>query len=380
MSDGTPWLAPALGSARRPAAPLAWRGAARTAPRPGAGACRAGREDGRRRYCAHGRHARAARRDPPGVQDQRRRRPGERRVGDRVQKGQRLASLKRTEVSAAVEQASASLEKARRDLDRATAAADRRGRDRGAGRGPDDRLARRARQSRAARFNERFAHIEAPADGVVLQRLIEPRRAGAGWPARARDRRDRHRLGGTGRARRPRRGARRRQATRRWSSSTPSRAAASRAASARIAAVADPQTGTFEAEIDVDPQGVRVRARTGGEGRAHARRRLAPPPRAPWSPSPRWSRRTALGHGLRARGTGGRRPSAADRGRIGDGRARRGAAWTRGRRARHHRRCRVAPRRRARAGRRRARAETARCASGPSASGAGSSRWSCSDC
>ena len=94
-------------------------------------------------------------------------------AGDRVQKGQRLASLKRTEVGAAVEQASASLEKARRDLDRAKELRV----DEVATEEQVEDLTTAWRVARAnldaARFNERFAHIDAPADGVVLQQLAE---------------------------------------------------------------------------------------------------------------------------------------------------------------------------------------------------------------
>ena len=91
--------------------------------------------------------------------------------GDRVRAGQTLAVLKRTEVEAAVAQASEGVDKARRDLERARQLR-------------ADEVATQeqvedlttaykvARSSlRAAEFNARFARIDAPADGVVLQRL-----------------------------------------------------------------------------------------------------------------------------------------------------------------------------------------------------------------
>ena len=68
--------------------------------------------------------------------------------GDVVKRGQPLAALKRAEVEAAVAQAAEAVEKARRDLERAPAAARRRGRDRGAGRGSWHGVQRRARQPR----------------------------------------------------------------------------------------------------------------------------------------------------------------------------------------------------------------------------------------
>jgi membrane fusion protein, multidrug efflux system len=177
-------------------------------------------------------------------------------AGDRVQKGQRLASLKRTEVSAAVEQASASLEKARRDLDRAKELRV----DEVATEEEVEDLTTAWRVARAnldaARFNERFAHIEAPADGVVLQRLAEENElvqggepvlvigaTGEGWVVRvALADRDAVRVE-TG------------AAARLTFDAFPGRPFEGRVS--RIDSAADPQTGTFEAEIDVAQEGMR---------------------------------------------------------------------------------------------------------------------------
>lgn len=177
--------------------------------------------------------------------------------GDRVTKGQRLASIKRAEVGAAVEQASAALEKAGRDLDRARQLRI----DEVATEEQVEDLTTAWRVARAnfetARFNERFAHIEAPADGVVLQRLIEPDElVQGGQPVLV--------IGATGTGWVVRVALADRDAVRVAEGNPavvefdafPGRSFAGRVST--IAAVADPQTGTFEAEIDVDPQGVRV--------------------------------------------------------------------------------------------------------------------------
>jgi RND family efflux transporter MFP subunit len=177
--------------------------------------------------------------------------------GDRVQKGQRLASIKRAEVGAAVEQASAALEKARRDLDRAKQLRI----DEVATEEQVEDLTTAWRVARAnldsAMFNQRFSHIEAPADGVVLQRLIEPDElVQGGQPVLV--------IGVTGTGWVVRVALADRDAVRVSAGNTatvefdafPGRRFEGRVST--IAAVADPQTGTFEAEIDIDPQGVRV--------------------------------------------------------------------------------------------------------------------------
>jgi RND family efflux transporter MFP subunit len=177
-------------------------------------------------------------------------------AGDRVEKGAQLASLKRAEVDAAVEQASASLEKARRDLDRAhqlrvdEVATDEQVED----------LTTAWRMARAnleaARFNARFAHIEAPADGVVLQRLAEQDElVQAGQPVLV--------FGATARGWVVKVALADRDAVRVDAGNTaviefdafPGRRFPGRVS--RIDSAADPITGTFEAEIDVEPNGER---------------------------------------------------------------------------------------------------------------------------
>lgn len=177
-------------------------------------------------------------------------------AGDRVTEGQVLAVLKATEVDAAVSQATEAAEKARRDLERARQLR-------------ADEVATQeqvedlttaynvARSNlRAARFNAEFARIVAPADGIVLQRLAEADELvqggqpvlvlGAtdeGWVVRAaladRDvvRVD---LG---------------DAASLEFDAFPGRVFEGRVA--RIASSADPQTGTFEVEIEIAPHGAR---------------------------------------------------------------------------------------------------------------------------
>jgi RND family efflux transporter MFP subunit len=93
--------------------------------------------------------------------------------GNRVHKGQPLASLAQQEIAAAVAQARALADKADRDLERGRAlfADDVATREQ-----LDDLTTARdvaAATLRAARFNARFTHIEAPADGIVLRKLAE---------------------------------------------------------------------------------------------------------------------------------------------------------------------------------------------------------------
>ena len=173
-------------------------------------------------------------------------------AGDRVTKGARLASLKRAEVEAAVEQASASLEKARRDLDRARQLRI----DEVATEQEVEDLTTAWRVARAnletARFNARFAYIEAPGDGVVLQRLAEEDElVQAGQPVLV--------FGATERGWVVRVALADRDAVRVDAGNSavvefdafPGRRFAGRVS--RIDSAADPVTGTFEAEIDIQP-------------------------------------------------------------------------------------------------------------------------------
>jgi RND family efflux transporter MFP subunit len=94
-------------------------------------------------------------------------------AGDVVRKGQVLAELKRAEVDAAVAQATEAVEKARRDLERAQ----RLRADEVATEEQVENLTTAHNVARAnlrtARFNAEFARIEAPADGIVFERLVE---------------------------------------------------------------------------------------------------------------------------------------------------------------------------------------------------------------
>jgi len=177
-------------------------------------------------------------------------------AGDKVRAGQTLAVLKRTEVEAAVAQASEGVDKARRDLERARQLR-------------ADEVATQeqvedlttaynvARSSlQAAEFNARFARIDAPADGVVLQRLARASElvqggqpvlvfgaTSEGWVVRvALADRDavRVNLGDV--------------ATLEFDA-FPGRRFDGRVT--RIGSSADPFTGTFDVEVDVSPGGAR---------------------------------------------------------------------------------------------------------------------------
>lgn len=105
------------------------------------------------------------------------------RNGDSVQSGQVLATLETAEIDASVSQAEEGYGKARRDLERGRRLFE------------DDVITQEQlddlgtaaavaeAQLRAARFNRRYAEIRAPSDGIVLQRLSEPRElVAAGQP------------------------------------------------------------------------------------------------------------------------------------------------------------------------------------------------------
>lgn len=176
--------------------------------------------------------------------------------GDRVKRGQLLATLADDEVASAVSQAQALADKAARDLERGRALL-------------ADEVATReqvedletarsvaAAGLRSALFNARHARIEAPADGVVQRRLAEPDElvaagqpvlvignTGGGWIVRAAlsDRDVVHIE--TGR-----------------SAEVTLDAFPGRKFTAivtEVAAAADPQTGTYELKLAVDPQGER---------------------------------------------------------------------------------------------------------------------------
>lgn len=176
--------------------------------------------------------------------------------GDVVRKGQVLAALKRAEVDASVTQAVEALEKARRDLDRAKqlrideVATEEQVQ--------DLTTAYNVARSNldATRFNASFARIEAPVDGIVFERMVE---AGeqvqpgqsvvvlgsttSGWVVRV--------------------GLADRDAVRMETGAAaqvtfdafPGRTFPGKVT--RIGAAADRVTGTFEVEIEVQPDGVR---------------------------------------------------------------------------------------------------------------------------
>jgi len=211
---------------------------------------RAGRKrpDHRRGACR--RRPRAAQRAAPLVQGRWRDRDDGRRSGDRVKAGQTLAVLKRTEVDAVVAQANEGVEKARRDLERARQLRA----DEVATQEQVEDLTTAYNVGRsslqAAQFNAQFARIEAPADGVVLQRLARASRARAGRPAGAGARGHRRRLD---RARRARRSRRRAREPGRRGDGLVRRIPGTGIRRTRDAHRLErrPVTGTFEVEIDV---------------------------------------------------------------------------------------------------------------------------------
>jgi len=177
-------------------------------------------------------------------------------AGDRVRAGQALAVLKQTEVDAAVAQAREAADKARRDLGRARQLR-------------ADEVATQEQVEdlttaynvalsnlRAAEFNARFSRIEAPADGIVLQRLAQASElVQGGQPVLV--------LGATAEGWIVRAGLADRDAVRVSAGDAatvefdafPGRRFAGRVS--RVGASADPFTGTFEVEIDVAPDGAR---------------------------------------------------------------------------------------------------------------------------
>ena len=176
--------------------------------------------------------------------------------GDVVRKGQVLAELKRAEVDATVSQAVEGVEKARRDLERARqlrideVATEEQVQ--------DLTTAYNVARSNldAARFNARFARIEAPADGIVFERMVEGGElVQPGQPVVV--------LGSTASGWVVRVGLADRDAVRMEPGAPaqvtfdafPGRAFAGKVT--RIGAAADRVTGTFEIEVEVQPQGAR---------------------------------------------------------------------------------------------------------------------------
>lgn len=177
-------------------------------------------------------------------------------VGDRVRQGQVLAVIKRAEVDAAVAQASEAADKARRDLERGR----RLRADEVATEEQVQDLTTAYRVARsnldAARFNARYARIDAPGDGVVQQRLAEQSElvqpgqpvlvlgaTGAGWIVR------------TSLADRDAVRVNVGDAARVSFDAFPDRDFAGKVS--RVGSSADPMTGTFEVEVEVAPDGAR---------------------------------------------------------------------------------------------------------------------------
>jgi RND family efflux transporter MFP subunit len=176
--------------------------------------------------------------------------------GAAVKEGQLLATLADDEVAAAVSQARALAEQATRDLERGKAllADEVATREQVEGLATANQVAQA--QLRTALFNARHARIEAPADGVVLRKLAEPDEQVAagqpvlvvgntsgGWIVRAAlSDRDivRVRAG---------------DAAEVTLDAYPQRRFAARVT--EVAAAADPQTGTYEMKVSVDPADAR---------------------------------------------------------------------------------------------------------------------------
>lgn len=176
--------------------------------------------------------------------------------GEQVRQGQRLATLADDEIAAAVSQARAVADQAARDLERGRALL-------------ADEVATREQvedlstahavanaQLRTALFNAKHARIEATGDGVVLRRLAEPdEQVAAGQPVLV--------VGNTGGGWVVRAALSDRDVVRVQPGSAaevvfdafPGRHFAAKII--EIAAAADPQTGTYEMKLAIDPQGAR---------------------------------------------------------------------------------------------------------------------------
>jgi RND family efflux transporter MFP subunit len=176
--------------------------------------------------------------------------------GQRVVAGQLLATLLQDEVAAAVAQARAVADQAARDLERGRALLADEVATREQVEGLTTANAVAQAQLRTALFNARHSRIEAPADGVVLRKLAEPDElvaagqpvlvvgnTGGGWIVRAAlSDRDVVRV-------------REGQAAEVTLDAFPGRRFSGRVT--EIAAAADPQTGTYEMKLAVDPAGAR---------------------------------------------------------------------------------------------------------------------------
>lgn len=176
--------------------------------------------------------------------------------GEPVREGQILATLADDEIAAAVSQARAVADQATRDLERGRALLA----DEVATREQVEDLATANAvanaQLRSALFNSKHSRIEAPGDGVVLRRLAEPdEQVAAGQPVLV--------VGNTGGGWVVRAALSDRDVVRVQPGSAaevtfdafPDRRFAAKII--EIAAAADPQTGTYEMKLSIDPQGAR---------------------------------------------------------------------------------------------------------------------------
>jgi RND family efflux transporter MFP subunit len=176
--------------------------------------------------------------------------------GEQVRQGQLLATLADDEVAAVVSQARAVADQAARDLERGRALLA----DEVATREQVEDLATAHAvanaQLRSALFNAKHSRIEAPGDGVVLRRLAEPdEQVAAGQPVLV--------VGNTGGGWIVRAALSDRDVVRVQPGSAaevvfdafPDRRFAAKII--EIAAAADPQTGTYEMKLSIDPQGAR---------------------------------------------------------------------------------------------------------------------------
>lgn len=96
------------------------------------------------------------------------------RAGERVRRGQILARLDPVEIDAQVAQAQSALAKARRDTDRVARLQAEKVATLEQAQNAKTGMELAEAQLRVAEFNRRFATIEAPADGRILRRLAEP--------------------------------------------------------------------------------------------------------------------------------------------------------------------------------------------------------------
>lgn len=176
--------------------------------------------------------------------------------GERVRAGQLLATLMQDEVAAAVSQARAVADQGARDLERGRALLAEEVATREQVEGLATAHAVAQAQLRTALFNARHSRIEAPADGVVLRRLAEPDElVAAGQPVLI--------VGNTAGGWIVRAALTDRDVVRVHEGlvaevsldAFPGRRFSARVT--EIAAAADPQTGTYEMKLAVDPAGAR---------------------------------------------------------------------------------------------------------------------------